>query len=75
MTVWPVFLPHGARCHATLDAPLNVGEPSPCEPRTRRTLCGRLGYRGGSPLAWDFVRILYRCRVCERAAKRWSVGA
>lgn len=70
MTIWPVVLPHGAKLHATLEAPLNEGEPSPSEPRTRKTLCGVMGYRGGSPLSWGFVPMLSRCAVCERASVR-----
>ena len=68
MNIWPVVVPHGAKVHATLDAPLNEGSPSHSEPRTRRTLCGVMGYRGGSPLSWGFVRILDRCRRCDRRA-------
>lgn len=63
--LWPAFVPHGAKTHATREAPVNEGEPSPREPRTRRALCGVLVYRGGPALGWDYVRILDRCRTCE----------
>lgn len=75
MKIWPAHVPHGTKTHATLAEPINVGEPSVHEPRTRRSLCGLAVYRGGPALEWDFVRILDRCGVCERAAKRWAGGA
>lgn len=68
LKTWPAYVPHGVKTHATTEPPVNEGEPSPGEPRTRRALCGVMVYRGGPVLEWDYVPILDRCRSCARRA-------
>lgn len=75
MRLWPCYVPHGARTHATREAPLDQGPPETDRARSRRTLCGLIAYRGGPALEWAFVPLLDRCARCSRIGDEAALAA